>query len=366
VKRIARRTTGAGNPPSEGTAPVDGRGPSAPTVHDVARAAGVTIGTVSKALNGRGGLRAETRNSVREVAERLGYHPNAVARGLRAQRTQTIGFVDCDYSPLDVYVSPYSAGILTGVTAELAQSAYHVLIYPLLIGQDLSDLRGMLRGGRLDGVVVRLVEDSPASTALLEVISSAGIPCVCIERPAAPRFKFGSVAFDDAAGAFQATRYLADLGHRRIAHLHGDRRYATAQARNAGYLRALHASDLPADPDLVQGRSWSPFDVDAAVQRLLAIPDPPTAIFAANDNLAFRAIEILRASGRGVPDDVAVVGFDDIPLAREMVPPLTTVRIPLADLGRRAATRLLKSIHDAAPPTESETLPVELIIRGTA
>jgi LacI family transcriptional regulator len=123
---------------------------------------------------------------------------------------------------------------------------------------------------------------------------------------------------------------------------------------------------MPLDRALIEGLSWAPLDVDPAVERLLALPDPPTALFAASDSLAFRAIELLRASGRRVPDDVAVVGFDDIPLAREMVPPLTTVRIPLADLGRRAAGHLLAGVEQEIAPTVSERLPVELIRRGTA
>jgi LacI family transcriptional regulator len=337
------------------------------THRDVARRAGVSPAVVSYVINnGPRPTSPATRERVLRAIDELGYHPNAVARGLRAQRTHTVGFVDCDYSPLDVYVSPYSASILTGITAELSRSGYHALIYPLLIGQDLAALRGMLLGGRLDGVVVRLVEDSATTTAVLDVISSAGIPCVCIERSADLRYGFGSVVFDDTRGAFEATRYLLERGYRRIGHLHGDRRYATAQARYEGYVRALESFGVAVDEQLVQGMSWGPFDVDASVARLLSLADPPTALFAASDSLAFRAIEVLRASGRRVPDDVAVMGFDDIPLASEMIPPLTTVRIPLVDLGRRAAGHLLDLMEDETAAATGETLPVEVIGRGTA
>jgi DNA-binding LacI/PurR family transcriptional regulator len=303
---------------------------------------------------------------VLQAIQDLGYHPNAAARGLRVQRTQTVGFVDCDYSPLDVYVSPYSAGILTGLTAELAQHEHHLLISPMLVGQDVTPLQRILRGGRLDGVVVRLVEDSAAAGALLEMIAATGTPCVCIERPADPRFGFASVVVDDTAGAFEATSYLLDRGHRRIAHLAGDRRYTSAQVRRAGYERALAARDLPLDPDLIQGETWAPFAVDEALARLMALPDPPTAIFAASDSLAFRAVELSRAAGRRVPDDLAVVGFDDIPLAQEMVPPLTTVQIPLNEVGRLAARRLLDLIKREGTPPPTDVLPVTLIRRGTA
>jgi DNA-binding LacI/PurR family transcriptional regulator len=240
---------------------------------------------------------------VLRAIQELDYHPNVMARGLRVQRTQTIGFIDSDYAPLDVYVSPYSAAILTGLTAELGLREYHLLISPVMVGQDLGQLQRMLRGGRLDGLVVRLVEDSAATVALLEMISDVGLPCVCIKRPADPRFGFSSVVVDDEAGAFAATTYLAERGHRRIAHLAGDRRYASGLSRQAGYERALAACGL-----------------------------------------AFRAVELARSAGRRIPDDLAVVGFDDIPLAQEMVPPLTTVQIPLQ------ATSCPFSLSGAGPP----------------
>jgi LacI family transcriptional regulator len=340
------------------------------THRDVALRAGVSPAVVSYVINdGPRSTSRQTRERVLQAIAELDYHPNAMARGLRAQRTQTIGFIDSDYSPLDVFVSPYSAGLLTGLTAELRRHDYYLLIYPHKVGHDLRSLERMLRSGRLDGVVARLVEDSEASDALLAAISSARVPCVCLERPADARFGFGSVGFDDERGAFEATRYLLERGHRRIAHLRGDPRYASAQARAAGYRRAVEAAGLAVDPDLIQGDEWSPLAVDALMGRLLALADPPTALFAANDNLAFRAIEVLRAAGRRVPADVAVVGFDDIPLAREMVPPLTTVRIPLEELGRRAARRLLglldETVSTEVPPGASEALPVEVMHRGT-
>jgi len=322
---------------------------------------------VSYVINGGPRTTApETRERVLRAIKELGYHPNVMARGLRVQRTQTVGFIDSDYAPLDVYVSPYSAAILTGLTAELGLREYHLLISPVLIGQDLDHLQRLLRGGRLDGIVVRLVEDSAATVALLEMIAATGVPCVCIEREAAPRFGFGSVVVGDESGAYEATTYLAERGHRRIAHLAGDPRYASAISRRSGYQRALAAYDLPWDDALVVGESWAPLAVDAALERLRALPDPPTAIFAASDSLAFRAVELARSAGLRIPDDLAVVGFDDIPLAQEMVPPLTTVQIPLREVGQLAARRLLGLIDTGQSEPTSTVLPVRLVRRGTA
>ncbi|MCC7368092.1 MAG: LacI family DNA-binding transcriptional regulator [Chloroflexi bacterium] len=337
------------------------------THRDVARHAGVSPAVVSYVINGGPRTTApDTRERVLRAIQELGYQPNVLARGLRVQRTQTIGFVDSDYAPLDVFVSPYSAAILTGLTAELSQRDYHLLISPIQVGEDAAPLQRLLRSGRLDGLVVRLVEDSPATVALLEMIAATGMPCVCIERPADPRNGFSSVVVNDEAGAFDAVAYLAERGHRRIAHIAGDRRYASAQAREAGYRRALAAADLPPDEELVVCGSWAPFAVDAALDTLLALPDPPTAIFAASDSLAFRLVEVARARGRRIPDDLAVIGFDDIPLAQEMVPPLTTVQIPLRELGRQAGRRVLDLIDGGPNGATTEVLPVRLAPRGTA
>jgi LacI family transcriptional regulator len=338
------------------------------THRDVARRAGVSPSVVSYVINnGPRATSPEARARVLRAIEELDYHPNAVARGLRSQRTLTVGFIASDYSPLDVFVSPYSAGVLTGLAAELKSKGYYLLVHPLLIGEDLAPLGRLLRGGRLDGVVVRLVESAPASDALMELVAAAGLPCVCLERPVDARFGFASVLFDDACGAHAATTYLVSRGHRRIAHLEGDPRYESARARREGYERALREAGHAVDPRLIQGGAWDPIIVDAAVRRLSALADPPTAIFAANDSLAFRAIQVLRADGRRIPEDLAVIGFDDIPLAQEMLPPLTTVRIPLAEIGRRAAARVLQLLDsDDASGGAVDVIAAELLCRGTA
>lgn len=337
------------------------------THRDVARLAGVSTAVVSYVLNnGPRGTSPETRQRVLRAIEQLDYHPSAVARGLRAQCTRTIGFIVNDYFPLDLFLSPYSASILTGLTAELMARGYYVLIYPVTMGEDLSELEAMLRSGRLDGVVTRLIQDPPETDSLLEVIAASRVPGVLIERPGAEHFGFSTVSYDNEAGAKLATHYLIERGHRRIAHLAGDLRYVSARARRAGYQQALTENGQPIDDALVQGLSWAPSDAVAGMRRLLETAEPPTAVFAASDNLAFCAIEVLRQAGYRVPDDVAVVGFDDIPLAQEMTPPLTTVRIPLEEIGRKAADTVLSLTTGDVSSPKMVYLPVELMRRGTA
>ncbi len=335
---------------------------------DVARRAGVSTAVVSYVINdGPRPTSPEVRERVMRAIRELDYHPNAVARGLRARRSNTIGFVVDDYNSLDVFVSPYSARILTGLTGQLKARGYYVLLYPLDIGEDMSDIELLLRSGRLDGIVVRLVQDPPETDGLLSVIAGTHVPCVCIERPGAARFGFGAVTYDDLRGAYEATSYLIARGHRRIGHIAGDLRYSTGRARLAGYPRALADHAIAADPALVYSDNWAPVVARVGMRRLLDLRERPTAIFAASDTFAFNAIEELRARGLRVPDDMAVIGFDDIEEAGEHAPPLTTMRIPLLEIGRRAADLVLDIVESEKDDVggRAEVLPVELVRRAS-
>ena len=307
----------------------------------------------------------EVRARVQAAIVELDYHPNGFARGLRARKTHTIAFITNDWNPQESFGSHYLASILAGLTEELKRRGNYLLIYPMLIGEETRALEALLRSGRLDGVVLRLVQDPPATDDLVELIRGAGLPCVCIERPASPRFGFPAVTYDDAAGAHTATKHLLDAGHRRIAHLVGDERYATAVARLAGYRRGLAEAGIAIDHALIGGGEWSTTLAAAETRRLLALLDPPTAIFAASDDMAMGVFDAARELGVTVPDDLAIVGFDDIALARDLTLPLSTVRIPLEEIGRRAATLILAN-GEPEPGTPPEVLPVELVQRSSS
>ncbi|MCC7449669.1 MAG: LacI family DNA-binding transcriptional regulator [Anaerolineae bacterium] len=338
------------------------------THRDVARLAGVSTAVVSYVINnGPRPTSPEVRARVLQAIEQLDYHPNALARSLRAQKTHTIGYIATDYYPLDVFTSPYSSGILTGLVAEAKARNYYLLVYPFGVDEDLTQLQQLLRSGRLDGIVIRLVQDPPITDPLISLIASTRTPCVCIEQPADPRFGCCAVTIDDFGGAYQAVQYLIAQGHRRIAHLHGDLRYASARARLAGYRQALSDMGLAVDDQLIYGNTWDPADAAEGTRRLLQLAKRPTAIFAANDSFAFNAVEVLRVAGYRVPDDMALIGFDDIPLAQDMKPALTSVQIPLVELGRKAV-ELVLCLTDQEPgtPAQSQTLTVNLIRRDTA
>jgi DNA-binding LacI/PurR family transcriptional regulator len=337
------------------------------TQRDVAERAGVSTAVVSYVLNnGPRPTSLDVRERVSRAIQELDYHPNGFARGLRSRRAHTIGFVTNDYNALDCFGSHYLSAILDALTAALKRQDNYLLIYPMPIGEDPEPLKRLLRSGRLDGVVIRVVQDPPATDALIAMIVETGLPSVIIERPASPQFGLRSVTYDDAAGARTATRHLLAQGHRRIAHMVGDLRYATAQARLEGYRQGLTEAGLEVDESLMRRTTWNMSQAVSETLSLLELPDPPTAIFAASDDLAIGALEALRTAGRSVPGDVAIIGFDDIPLAQEMTPPLTTIRIPLAEIGRQAAELLFARGESSLPATGSPVvLPVELIERAS-
>lgn len=335
------------------------------TQRDVAERAGVSTAVVSYVINnGPRPTSPEVRERVLRAIEELNYHPNGAARGLRARRTHTIAFVAHDFRPHESFGSHYLASILSAMTSRLKEQGYYLLMFPLAIGEDLTPLRALLHSSRLDGIALRLVEDPPQTDAILSLIEASGVPCVCLERPGADRFTFPTITYDDASGASAATRHLIEQGHRRIATIHGDLRYATARARLDGFKRAIKGAGLPLDADLVTGAEWGTKLASECTHRLLNLPDPPTAIFAASDDMAIGAVNAARNRGLDVPGDLAVVGFDDIPLAAETVPTISTIRIPLAAMGARAAELLLDPDGGAGSEDDLiELFPTELVRR---
>ena len=339
-----------------------------PTHRDVAQLAGVSPGVVSYVVNnGPRPTSPEVRERVLRAIAELGYRPNALGRNLREQKTNMIGYISTDYDPKNVFTSTYNASILTGVVDEVKTRGRYLMVYPIGVNEDLSQLEQLLMTGRLDSVILRLAQDPPDSNKFVSLVTESGLPCVCIERPCDPQFNLPSVTYDDVGGAYMATSYLIAQGHRRIAHLRGHLQYPSAQLRVKGYKQALKDAQLPIDDQLIYGNSWIPKDAAEGVRHFLDLADPPTAIFAANDDFAFVAIEILHAKGYHIPSDMAVIGFDDILMAQEMTPALTSVRIPLVELGREVVDLVLdQTAHTEEKSARIITLPVELIHRETA
>ena len=327
------------------------------TINDVAAHAGVGAGTVSRVLNDSPQVSPATRARVLAAIETLGYRPNPFARGLARGRCQTIGVV----VPFFTHASAIER--LRGVVSALDSSRYDLVLFDVESPLHLQEhFRSLTDRGRADGVLVLTVPPAEDDLARLKV---AGVPVVLIDAraPGLP-----AVVTDDVEGGRLASRHLVELGHRRIAFIGGDPDdvfgFTSSAKRERGYAEVLERAGIPVRPSL---RRYGPHDRSAGqalAADLLAGDDRPTAIFASSDVQAVGVCAAAAAAGLGVPEDVSVVGFDDIELATYAG--LTTVRQPLFESGRFGARLLLDALAGTAPPGSVEhCLPLELVVRST-
>lgn len=322
------------------------------TIKDVARIAGVSVATVSKVINSRYGVAPSTHAKVMNVVAQLGYESSLVASSLRRRSTKVIGILVAEFEP-------YSTELLKGVSSAAAGTGYEVLAYAGGLTEDkvgwehrsLSRLAGTLIDG---AVIVTPTVEFPSTT----------IPVVAID-PHTGAVGPTTIDSDNAGGARVATEYLIGLGHRRIAHLRGRTDLASAHLRELGYRAALDGAGIAFDPQLVRVGGYSASVAADAARELLTLPDPPTAIFAANDLSAIRTVDVARELGVDVPGELSVVGFDDIPEAVRCSPPLTTIAQPLQQMGAEAVRVLLDLLGGTARERHLR-MPSRLVVRQSA
>ncbi|GAB6859300.1 LacI family DNA-binding transcriptional regulator [Microbacterium xylanilyticum] len=322
------------------------------TIHDVAQAAGVSVATVSKAINGRDGVSPATLEHVQEVVARLGYESSLVATSMRRRRTDVIGVLVAEFEP-------FAVQLLQGVSSALHGTRFDVLAYAgsVSAGEHLGwERRSLSRlGGTLiDGAILVTPTTMPAE---------APVPFVAIDPSAGTDEGPATVSVRNEEGGYAATEHLVSLGHRRIAHVRGRTDLASAHQRERGYRRALDAAGIPFDPALVVDGGYRAAVTTAGAHALLELPDAPTAVFAANDLSAMEMIRVAVERGLRVPEDLSVVGFDDVPEATAHTPQLTTVRQPLAAMGAEAVRLLLATLEGGTH--EQVRMPAELIVRGS-
>ncbi|BDZ45731.1 LacI family transcriptional regulator [Naasia aerilata] len=323
-----------------------------PTIHDVAAAAGVSVATVSKAVNGRYGVADVTSQRVLQVVQELGYESSIVASSMRSRRTGVIGVLVADFEP-------FSAEILKGVGAALRDSSYDLLAYS---GAHQGENDGWERKSisRLSGTLI----DGAILVTPTVVTVPAEMPIVAVDPHTGPA-DVPTVESDNFAGALQATNHLIELGHRRIGFLAGRPDLRSSIRRQDGYRRALLDAGIRFDPSLIGIGRYQQETAREPAMALLSLRDRPTAIFAANDVSAIAIIEVATSMGLSVPDDLSVIGFDDVPEASRMNPPLTTIRQPMQTIGA-TAVRLLVSLLDGEQPEETHLrLPTRLVRRAT-
>jgi len=331
--------------------------PPAPAkIGDVAARAGVGVATVSRVLNGRSNVAEPTRERVLDAIRELDYRPSAVARNLSLKRTSVVGVV------MPFLTNPSPIERVRGIVTELAQSSFDLALFDVeSAGRQERAFRLLADSHRTDGLlIVSLVP--PAEE--VRRMRAMGIDAVLVDARADG---LPAVVVDDVHGGRLATRYLVELGHRRIAFI-GDKpadefRFHSSRDRTIGYEQALAEAGIPVRPEYVRAGTHSRHVARSIAEELLRLPEPPTAIFAASDTQALGVLEAARGLGVRVPDDLSVVGFDDVEIASYVG--LTTVRQPLFESGRRGAELLLQSLDGMPPELQVETLPLDLVVRAT-
>jgi LacI family transcriptional regulator len=321
------------------------------TIGDVAAEAGVSVATVSKVINGRYGVAPDTLQRVQAVIDQLGYESSLVARSLRSRRTNVIGILVAD-------IEPFSAELLKGAGAAIRARDYELIVYSGSgHGKDNSgwERRYVSRlGGTLtDGMIL-------VTPTVVDV--SDATPIVAIDPHTGPS-SLPSVHSDNLAGAITATRHLVELGHRRIGFLAGRPDLESARQREQGYRDALTAAGIPIDPQLIRVGDYELEMSERPARQLLTLDDRPTAVFAANDLSAIQTMHVARSLGLSVPDDLSVIGFDNIPESALIGPPLTTIDQSIQEMGRRAVELLIDLIEGNIEPPGQITLPTRLIVR---
>jgi LacI family transcriptional regulator len=324
------------------------------TIRQVAKRAGVSATTVSHVINKTRFVSDDTRGKVLAAMHELGYRPNALARSLRRGETHTLGLILPDSA------NPFFAEVGRSVEEAAFEHGYSVILCNSEGDIQKENLYvDVLSKKQVDGIIFVATEGQADS---LQTLLEQDMPVVLVDRDL-PDAQVDAVLTDNHQGGYLATQHLIRLGHRRIACLMGPSFLTPSAYRMYGYRSALEEAGLPFTEELIDQGDFHPQAGKKATARLLQKTDPPTAIFVCNDMMAIGALSALIEAGRQVPNDVAVVGFDDIELATYTIPPLTTVEQPKRIMGQCAIELLLARIASPERPVQRKKLPTTLIIR---
>jgi LacI family transcriptional regulator len=324
------------------------------TINDVSKMAGVSMKTVSRVLNKEPYVSERTRLRVEQAVAALNFRPSVAARILAGKRSHQIALIYDNHSP------HYIHQIQTGVWARCIEEGVRLLAQPTDVASPMlaREIGGLIDQTRVDGVILSspVTDSAPA----LEELERRGVPCVRIS-PGTEHDRSSSVFMDDVQAADDMTTHLIGLGHRRIGFIVGHPNHTASDLRLFGYRRALDRAGLPFEPKYVRPGLFDFASGEAAADVLLDLAQPPTAIFASNDDMAAGVLTVAHRRGIAVPAGLSVAGFDDTALASQLWPPLTTVRQPIRDLAYAAAGLLF----DAQDEVVHRKLPHELVIRAS-
>jgi LacI family transcriptional regulator len=326
------------------------------TIIDVANEAGVSVGTASRVINNDVHVAPETRERVSDVMLRLGFVPNRQARSLAGGKTDTIGVLVPDLG------TSYIGEIMHGIDAELALNQLDLMLFTThrTATKEANYVANMVKG-MVDGLLVVLPRNPADYTGSL---TRRNFPFVLIDHQGNSD-PCPAVGATNWQGAYDATEYLIKLGHRRIGFITGSMDLGAATERLAGYNSALRDQHIPQDPALIYEGTFFQPDGYAGTCALLDLENPPTAIFASNDAMAMGAIDAVRGRDLHIPENISIIGFDDVPQSALVRPTLTTVRQPLEEMGRIATQMLLERLKNPEQEIQRIELPTQLIIRDS-
>lgn len=329
-----------------------------PTINDIARLAGVSKKTVSRVINNYPFVKDETRKKIQEIIEEIGFAPDPQARGLAFRRSFLFGVIYDNPTP------QYVVNMMQGLLGGLEGSGFELVIRPgnRTAPDFLSSMRDFVERQKLSGIVLppSVSEDDRLIRVLRELdCPYVRIAAVSLDEPRR------MVVTHDSDGAAAAARHLADLGHTLIAHISGPSSFLSAHVRREGFIRGLAERGLKLDPAYdIEGAYTFASGLDAA-QKLLSQNPRPTAIFTGNDEMAAGVYRIAHNMGLEIPRDLSVIGFDDSPIAAHMWPILTSVRLPIHEMGRRAAEKLVLQRNGLFPDEAEYVITPELIVNGS-
>ncbi|MCB9078302.1 MAG: LacI family DNA-binding transcriptional regulator [Anaerolineaceae bacterium] len=327
------------------------------TLEKIAQLAGVSRSTVSRVVNGHPSVKPEVRRRVQQVIDETGYHPDPAARSLAGQRSGIIGLV-IPRAFQFLFTDPYYPRLMQGIAQACNTHNYILSLFLFHTEEEEKKLTPkLLRQQFVDGVILSAL---PTDDPLIPQLIQNEVPTVMIGRPA-EALPVSYIDVSNIDGAFEAVSYLLGLGANRVAAVNGPQNTMVGLDRFQGYLNALASRQIPVDESLMVESDFSEAGGYRAMQQIL--PHQPNAVFVASDTMALGALRALREAGLSVPDDIAIVGFDDLPLAATADPPLTTVRQPIRRLGVQAVEMLIDLIQNGLTPPRHFTAPTELVIR---
>lgn len=330
-----------------------------PTIHDIARELEISASTVSRALNNNPRISLKTKEKIKAVADRLGYRPNTLASNLRNKKSNTIGIV------VPLINRHFFSSVISGVEDIAFKAGYNVVISQSndLAAKEISIVQSMF-SNRVDGLIISIAMQT-SNFDHLKLFRKKQIPLVFFDR-AVPEIDTDKIVVDDFDGAFRVTQHLIDQDYKRIAHLAGPQNLTTYFDRKNGYIEALRKNNITFDESLINVSTLTSEDGVPAIEKLIALPNPPDAIFCGNDTTALSVMIYLRDKGIRIPEDFGIVGFSNEPFSKVVSPAISTILQPGFAMGQKAAELIISKIENKDRTYQTITLPTELIIRDSS